>query len=34
MTHAKDYLVLVYENRSAIVDFLEDILTAPDQLSE
>jgi ATP-dependent exoDNAse (exonuclease V) alpha subunit len=34
MTRAKDHLVLVYENRSAIVDFLEDILTAPDRLSE
>lgn len=32
MTRAKDHLILVYENKSAIVEFLEDILTAPDQL--
>lgn len=34
MTRAKDHLVFVYENRSGIVDILEDILTSPDQLSE
>jgi hypothetical protein len=34
MTRAKDHLVFVYEQRSAIVDFLDDILTTPDQLSE
>ncbi|MBW4444101.1 MAG: AAA family ATPase [Plectolyngbya sp. WJT66-NPBG17] len=32
MTRAKDHLVLVYEERSSIVESIEDILTAPDQL--
>lgn len=32
MTRAKDHLILIYENKSAIVEFLEEILTAPDQL--
>lgn len=32
MTRAKDHLVLVYEERSENVEFLENILTAPDQL--
>jgi superfamily I DNA/RNA helicase len=32
MTRAKDHLILVYENKSANVEFIEKILTAPDQL--
>ncbi|MCU0551601.1 MAG: AAA family ATPase [Leptolyngbya sp. Prado105] len=34
MTRAKDHLIFVYERRSEIVDFIEEILNAPDQLSE
>jgi len=33
MTRAKDHLVLVYEERSESVEFIEDILTAPDRLT-
>jgi len=32
MTRAKDHLVLVYEQRSESTEFIEDILTASDQL--
>ncbi|MGG6264423.1 UvrD-helicase domain-containing protein [Leptolyngbya sp. AN03gr2] len=33
MTRAKDHLVLVYEERSESVEFIEDILTASDRLT-
>ncbi|BAU12782.1 DNA helicase II [Leptolyngbya sp. NIES-3755] len=33
MTRAKDHLVLVYEERSESVEFIEDILTVPDRLT-
>jgi superfamily I DNA/RNA helicase len=33
MTRAKDHLVLVYEQKSESVEFIEEILTAPDRLT-